>query len=120
MYDPRNILKQKPETVRDFILTILALLVALDVSGFQDISAEATALIGLVIYKALSLFYVEPQKKANIEEGLQQIQTEINKKVSEAPAVIVEEAESVAVDSNEKVGGGRDALAPRRPRRVEK
>jgi hypothetical protein len=117
MYDPRNVLKQKPETIRDLFLTVLALLVALNVPPFTDISAEATGLIGLVIYKLLGVFYVEPQKKANIENDLSKLQDVIDTTAREAPAVIVEDAEEVKVDGE---AAPPPEPARRRPRRVEK
>lgn len=99
MYDPRNILKQKPETVRDLLLTLLALLVALNIEPFKSVSAEATGLIGLLIYKALGVFYVEPQKKANTEEALVTIQSEVEKRVEERVEEVVASPAVVTVIS---------------------
>jgi 3-oxoacyl-[acyl-carrier-protein] synthase III len=66
-YDPRNILKQSPEALRDWVLTILAVLVVLDA---VELSGEATAVIGLLVYKTLTLFYVQPAQKAKVQKDL--------------------------------------------------
>lgn len=71
MYDPRNVLKQSPETVRDWVLTLLAALV---VFGVITMSPEATAVSGVLVYKTLTLLYVAPTQKAKVEADLSALQ----------------------------------------------
>lgn len=67
-YDPRNVLKQAPEELRDWVLTILAVLVIVPTdSPVLDVSPEAVTIIGLVVYKTLTVFYVKPAQKAKVE-----------------------------------------------------
>lgn len=61
MYDPRNLLKQNPETIKTLILAVLTALV---VRGTIRISGEEAAAWGLVIERALAALYVAPVKKA--------------------------------------------------------
>lgn len=65
MYDPRNLLKQSPETIKTLILAILTALV---VQGTINISGEAAAAWGLVIERALQALYVAPVKKAAADD----------------------------------------------------
>lgn len=105
MYDPRNVLKQTPEVLRDLILTALAAAVALNAI---EISEGATAILGLLIYKLLSVFYVAPAQRAREEEvaqGVVAIQNEIDRKVAEAPAVVVNNADQVDVASADPAAG---------------
>lgn len=57
MYSIRNVFKQEPNAIREAVIAVLAVLV---MTGVVDISAEATAGIGLCVSLVLGLFYVRP------------------------------------------------------------
>jgi hypothetical protein len=70
MYNPMNILKQSPETIKTTILLILAALV---IQGTINISGEQTAAWGLALERFLEMLYVAPTQKANLKADLEEL-----------------------------------------------
>lgn len=70
MYSPLNILKQSPETIKTFVLLVLAALV---IQGTINITGEQAAAWGLALERGLEMLYVAPTQKANLKQDLEEL-----------------------------------------------